>query len=197
MKICLMVISLLLANRASAEDVLRLPGPTKLTYTNQFSYDWMRRNEVVVTLNDIGRARLQELRSQEFSCQYKGRETYLCAKLYTVGLEPDGELKSTVENFFARQEVEFFALSGSPERMVKGDSYVEYSIPQAVKVNSEDYPNYRYAILSGTLHKIVFGNPAKGGLIAHADGSYELIYTMNRTISDHVFEQHTFVGTFR
>ncbi len=197
MKMALTVLGLLLSVSVSAGENFRLPGAGMLSFNGQISYDWKRLNEVVVTLNEAGKNRLQLLRKQDFTCEYKGRETFLCSKLITEGLTLDEELKNVAEAFFNQQEIEFSGRSGDPERLVKGESYEEYSIPQGVRVNDANYPNYRYAILTGSLHKIVFGDPAKGGLVALEDGNYEMLYTVNRTISKNRFEQHAFWGKYR
>ncbi len=182
---------------AVAGEQIHLPKAGKLEYTKRFSYEQKRTNEVVVVMNDAGKARLIELRKDDFACEYKGRETYLCWKIYNQDLTLDPNMEERVHQHFTNQNLIFSALEGSPEPIAEGDSYAEYRIPQKVSWNGTNYESYRYGILGNDLHKIFIGEPARDGLVVNADGSFEQYLQMRKQVSKNIFEQYVFFGIFR
>jgi hypothetical protein len=190
--VCLMFVSAI----SMASEGLRLPAAGKLTFTSGIHLEFKRQNEVVYAWDDKGRARLSELRRNEFICEYKGRETYLCAKFFSAESEVSPEVLALARSSFEQEEIEFSPLNGDPDLVSKGESYAEYLIPQKVRLGKVIHESYRYGILQNELHKIIFGNPAQDGLIALGAGKYQKILQIRYRVSKDVFEQYMFSGDF-
>lgn len=190
------VLCLMSLPAVAAEEIL-LPEAGKLEYTREFTFDQKRTNEVVVTLNESGKARLKSLRDDGYACEYKGRETYLCWKIFSQNLTLEPAMEEKVHQHFASQSLIFSALEGSPNPIAEGDSYREYRIPQKVSWNGVNYEEYRYGIIGNDLHKIFIGEPAKDGLVVLEKGKFEKYLQLRKQVSKNIFEQYVFFGTYR
>lgn len=176
----------LLAWSSSVSAPPSLPAPGLRAYQNTFRVSQKRKVEVIYAFTEKGRARLEALRAEGHSCVAGARQTYRCEK-HLPTENAAAEIAGAVHGRLAGSQLKFGERKREPALLAEGTSYEEWLVPQPVSFLGRDYAYYRYSILGGSLHKLMFGTPAEDGLVAKADGSFGYVTLFSRRESGEVF----------
>lgn len=158
----------LIASAAPGEPFFPAPGSYKADQS--YSVESKRRYEVVYSFTDEGRARMSELQKQGYICNGATRDTFLCkAFLSTEGEHPG--LEERIARLTTEVAAEFGEVRGAAQLVSKGDSNVEWSMPQSVEFRGKHYDSYRFLFDPRTqLQRIFLGSPAEHSILASAEG---------------------------
>lgn len=162
-----MIHALIAATLSLAATDLPLPAAGLYTLQGQVAVSNSVRYETVYALNEAGRARLAELHAAGQACRSVGREAYQCRCDFCG----PGPMEKAAAWFTAELENSRIVLGerkGEPSRRTKGETYEEWSVPQAVELRNSDYASWRLMRLPG-LDKGVVGEPTRDGWILHPD----------------------------
>ena len=169
----------LLALAASSD--LRLPEAGRFTYAGEFEVMQKRMVEGVYLDTAEGRARADELRKQGYACTFVGNNLSRCAGFVSVeGAE--NEVKDRVDSLLRGVTLEFSARVGEPSLNFKGDSYEEWSVPQAGSFLGKAFSAYRYQILKDGPHKLYFGET---GVVVDETG-FSYVVSLHREVKRYV-----------
>jgi hypothetical protein len=141
----------------AASSDLHLPEPGRFVYGGEFEVLQKRVVEGVHVNTEEGVARVEELRKQGYACTFAGNDLTRCVGFVNVeGTE--AEVAVRVDSLMRGSVLEFAALEGEPSLQIKGETYEEWSVPQAGSFRGNAFDGYRYQILSDGPHKMNFGN---------------------------------------
>lgn len=152
-----MILNLILPILALAASAgLRLPEAGRFSYGGELEVIQKRIIEGVHVDTHEGRARVEELRQQGYACTFAGNNLARCVGFVSVeGTE--SEVKPRVDSLLQGAVLEFAAREGEPSLTIKGETYEEWSVPQAGSFRGQAFDSYRYQILTDGPHKMNFG----------------------------------------
>jgi hypothetical protein len=154
----MMLINILLTTLALAGSAdLRLPEAGRFTYEGEFEVMQKRVVEGVHVDTKEGQARVEELRKQGYACTFVGNNLTRCVGFVSVDGTED-EIKIRVDSLLNGSALEFSARRGEASLAIKGETYEEWSVPQAGSFRGKAFGSYRYQILTDGPHKLYFGD---------------------------------------
>jgi hypothetical protein len=140
----------------AASSDLRLPEAGRFTYGGEFEVIQKRIVEGVHMDTEEGQARVEELRKQGYGCTSVGNNLARCVGFVSVD-GTENEVKSRVDSLLQGTALEFAGREGEPSLTIKGETYEEWSVPQAGSFLGKEFNAYRYQILKNGPHKLYFG----------------------------------------
>lgn len=127
--------------QASTEfPISRLKG--LFTYQNDFQVPNIRRAETIPSETDAGKKRIQELRSQGYSCIRKDPKTRLCSKNWKPVTLPEG-FENSVHDFMRPVTVHFEGSETPPRLVHDGSTTQEWDVDEKVQVIKTQVSLYR------------------------------------------------------
>lgn len=118
----------------------RLKG--KFFYQNDFHVPNIRRAETIPSETIEGQKRIQELRSQGYSCIRKDPKTRLCSKNWKPETLPEG-FDQSVREFMKPVTVQFEGSETPPRLVHNGSTTQEWDIDENVQVMATQVSLYR------------------------------------------------------
>ncbi|MCB0406547.1 MAG: hypothetical protein KDD34_00005 [Bdellovibrionales bacterium] len=112
--------------------------------------------EKVITISKEGKARLNELKSQKFTCQRKTSSIFRCVR----GTKLDTVDKSTLkraEALLPSQTYDFKVSEGGISQEVNGEIYKSWEIHRSVQSDNDVYSSYFWT-WTPEISKIIFRN---------------------------------------
>lgn len=129
------------ANAAPAEfPIARLKG--LFTYAENFHVPQIRRAETVNVSTKEGSTRVEELRSEGYTCIHKNQTTRLCSKMWTPSEPPEG-LAASVHRFMKPITLEFEGAANAPVLIHDGSTTQEWQVNEKIKVMQTGLSVYR------------------------------------------------------
>ena len=112
------------------------------SYQGNFIVPNIRRQELVPSTTTAGKARIQQLRNEGYTCINKDTKTMRCWNNWTPEAPPAG-LKEAVEKFMNGREIEFTATATEPELVHDGSSAQEWIVRDPVRLQNKTVDFYR------------------------------------------------------
>jgi hypothetical protein len=169
----------------AASSDLRLPEAGRFVYGREFEVLQKRVVEGVHVNTEEGIARVEELRKQGYACTFAGNDLTRCVGFVSVeGTE--AEVAARVNTLMQDAVLEFAALRGEPSLQIKGETYEEWSVPQAGTFRGQAFDGYRYQILTDGPHKMNFG---QDGVVVE-DSGFSYVTTIQKHLKRFVMASY-------
>lgn len=128
---------------AFAADPLPTPRLNGVySYQGNFEIPDVRRQELVPSTTTAGKARIQQLRNEGYTCINKDTKTMRCWNHWTPEAPPAG-LKEAIEKFMNGRELEFTATATEPELVNDGSSSQDWIVRDPVRLQTKMVDFYR------------------------------------------------------
>lgn len=128
---------------AFSADPLPIPRLSGLyTFQGNFEVPDIRRQELVPSTTTAGKARIQQLRKEGYTCINKDVKTMRCWNHWTSEAPPAG-VKEAVEKFMNGREIEFTVTNTVPELENDGSSSQDWIVRDPVRLQAKTVQFYR------------------------------------------------------
>jgi len=132
---------------AFSDDVLPTPLPIpRLSgvygFQGNFEVPDIRRQELVPSTTTAGKARIQQLRSEGYTCINKDTKTIRCWNHWKPDAPPAG-VKEAVEKFMNGREIEFTVTNTVPELTNDGSTSQDWIVRDPVRLQTNTVAFYQ------------------------------------------------------
>lgn len=108
------------------------------TFQGNFDVPDIRRQEMVPSTTTAGKARIQQLQAEGYTCINKDAKTMRCWNHWTPEAPPAG-LKEAIEKFMNGRDIEFTAGTADPEQ---GSNTQEWTVRDSVRLQTNTVDSY-------------------------------------------------------
>ncbi len=158
------------------------PVPLKsgLYQYTDFKVMTKKRYETVYSSSEVGKNRLEELRSQKYNCQFKAVQIHLCSVFLPLK-DTKAEIIQHVENKVKDLILSAGEASGAIS-LIDESSYLKtYAVPQKLEFNGLIYSNYRY-LVAPEIERLFLGTPAAETFVFGSSG--ETLLSLPLTVTE-------------
>ena len=171
-----------------------VPLKSGLYQYTDFKVMTKKRYEAVHSTTEVGKNRLEELRSQKYICEYKTAQIHLCSVFLPLK-DTKAEISQHVENKVKDLILLAEEASGAIS-LIDESSYLKtYAVPQKLEFNGLIYSNYRY-LVAPEIERLFLGTPAAETFVFGSSGETLLSLPLSVTESKTAYLRYLVLAEF-